>query len=757
MAPVCRWFPPVRYSSFGAAALGYFVPIVLLLAGASYGQAPPTSSSSAPDVLQQHYEAARTYGLGGDQARALAEYKAFLAEAFRRVGDAWAAAGDMKQAGDYLSDALKLAPDDPNILVDRASAYLEEGKFPEAKSAAEKALRPGPTNVRAEYVIARAFFEEGKYEEAKEHLEKAVVASPTLEIGYALGATYLNLKDLTRARLLFDEMITGLGDTPGLRLLIARAYRETEYWDEAVAELKKAAAKYPKAPQIHYFLGLAYLGRDNDAGIPAAIVEFRAELKNNPDDARTHYLLGYSLFKQHDVPAAETELLRTTALDPQNADAWIYLGQLYAENNRQKDAETVLRKGLAMVKDDSMGSMVDRAHYTLARILLDSGRREEGLKELAASEQIRKQRLQRQIAQQQAASDAPDLKAAELSSTEDKKGTPEQRAKAQAYIDQLRPAMADAFNNLGVGAASQKDFAAAVTYFQKAAGWDPALENVDRNLGMAAFYGGQYQDAVVPLERHLQHHSDDLRARAALGLSYFSLENYAKTLQTLQPIQLEVNGDEGLSSAYSLSLVKTGKYDEGMQRLKTLENAHPNSADVHLLLGEAYAEQKIYATAIEEFHRALALDPNAGHTHFLLGLALIHQGSLADAIPELRTALRLNPADVAAKYHLAFSLAQTQQKEEAQKLLLQVIQQDAHHADAYYQLGKLQLEDGEPKQAIANLETASKLSPESEYMHYQLAMAYRRDSRTEDAEREMKLYEALKDQRRGSHEQFQPN
>jgi len=34
-------------------------------------------------------------------------------------------------------------------------------------------------------------------------------------------------------------------------------------------------------------------------------------------------------------------------------------------------------------------------------------------------------------------------------------------------------------------------------------------------------------------------------------------------------------------------------------------------------------------------------------------------------------------------------------------------------------------------------------------MHYQLAMAYRRESRSEDADRELKLYQTLKNRQRG--------
>jgi tetratricopeptide (TPR) repeat protein len=119
--------------------------------------------------------------------------------------------------------------------------------------------------------------------------------------------------------------------------------------------------------------------------------------------------------------------------------------------------------------------------------------------------------------------------------------------------------------------------------------------------------------------------------------------------------------------------------------------------------------------------------------------------------------LTANPGDGATKYHLAVALLQSEQKEEAQKLLAEVIQQDPRYADAYYQLGKLQLDSGDAKRAITNLESAVALSPRSDYIHYQLSLAYGRESREDDAKREMQLYQALKTERRGDHEQPRSN
>jgi tetratricopeptide (TPR) repeat protein len=713
----------------------------------------PHHSETPHDTLIRHYDSARKFQVAGDQSQAAGEYKAFLAEALRRIANASTHAGDLERSGEFFEEALSFSPKAADLYVDYSALRLQEGKLPEAKALATKALQLAPKNTAAHSVLGRTLFNQGEYEAAREHLEAATATAANFDNGYFLGMTYIKLNDLNRAALLFRAMAAGLGDTAQLHLYFARAYRDGEQFDQAIEELKKATAKDSRLPQVHYFQGLAYLGRDGESGFPAAVPEFRTELKNNPEDARTHYLLGYVLLRQHNLEEAETELARAGELDPQNPDPFIYLGQVYLEINRFKEAETAARKAIALTKDVSRnGYQLNRSYYVLARVLQSTGRPEEAAKAMALSEELRNRLSRPALGGKEKFPDAPNLSREE----ESIRSTPpvaalarEERHKLEAYENQLKPAIADAYNNLGVAAAGRNDFADALAFFQKASRWNPSLETLDRNLGMAAFYARQYVQAVEPLERHLQSHVDDTRVRAALGLSLFDLKNYPKVLETLSLIKTEVESDPGLAYAFAVSLMKTGDYTEGVDRLKALAARNPHSADVHLMLGEAFADQEEYPTALEEFRKALAIEPNQPRTHFLIGLALIHQGNPAEAASELRTALKLDPADLKTRYHLAFALLQAQQKDEARTLLQEVIQENPNNADAYYQLGKLQLEQGETKAAISNLETGTKISPDSDYVHYQLSLAYRRDLRTEDAEREMKLYQELKDRHRG--------
>jgi tetratricopeptide (TPR) repeat protein len=717
------------------------------------------------DSFQQHYDAARTFQLSGDQQRAAAEYGVFLAGALRSSAKASFELGELARAANLFDQALQISPDDPDTRLDYAQLLIQQEKLSEARSSAEKVLALTPDNARAHSLLGQVLFAQKDYRGAREHLEVAVVDAPGFDVAYLLGITYLKLNDTGRARLVFDDLVAGFGDTARIHIYFGMAYRKGELYDDAILELKKALSKDSTIRQAHYFLALAYLARDGESGFGAALAELQAEVKVNPNDARTHYLLGYIAMKQRNFHEAEVELSRSTALDPQNPDSLLYLGQLYADADRSAEAEAAMRKAIALTKDEARNDFqISRAHYVLGRILQSKGNPEEGKKELLLSSDLRQRSLANMRSQLAAPGSAKDVTGKKddfpganlLQETESQVGaptaesvSPEQEKKVRAYLDQLKPAIADAYNNLGVILAGRKEFGPAAEYFRNAGEWNPSLETLDRNWGMAAFYAARYQDAVPPLTRQLQKQPGDVRVRAALGLCLFMVQNFNGTLDTLKPIQSEVDGDPGLAYAFAVSLVKTGSYDEGVRRLKSMEEANPNSADIHMLLGSALADQHEYDTALQEYRKSLAIDPNQAQTHYLAGLALIRNGHPKDAVEELRTALKQSPSDVSAKYHLAFSLIQIQQKEEAQSLLREVIQQDPKRADAYYELGKLQLEQGDTKGAVASLETGTKVGPDADYIHYQLAMAYRHDSREEDAQREIKLYQTLKNRQRG--------
>src|SRR3954469_21756274 len=118
---------------------------------------------------------------------------------------------------------------------------------------------------------------------------------------------------------------------------------------------------------------------------------------------------------------------------------------------------------MALTKDISRGDyQINRDHYVLGRILLKKNQKDEAEKELAISKELRDHVRNPEALKQELAG----LRGSPTGAPKEIHTSPETRREADALVNQLRPAIADAYNNLGVIFAGQKQFATAMEYFQ---------------------------------------------------------------------------------------------------------------------------------------------------------------------------------------------------------------------------------------------------------------------------------------------------
>ena len=85
------------------------------------------------------------------------------------------------------------------------------------------------------------------------------------------------------------------------------------------------------------------------------------------------------------------------------------------------------------------------------------------------------------------------------------------------------------------------------------------------------------------------------------------------------------------------------------------------------------------------------------------------------------------PSDADAKYNLGFVYLQQSKADEAATLFQQVLSAHPDDANAQYQIGKILMDRGDLSDAVEHLETATRLSPQTDYMHYQLQAATARN------------------------------
>jgi tetratricopeptide (TPR) repeat protein len=584
-----------------------FLLALCLLIGMVPGSGAQTASAPSGDPLQQHYEAAAKFLQAGDQGRAAAEYQAFLALALHRIANGKADAGQFDAADPLFREAISFSPGDLDLQFDYANACFDADKLLQAKSLAQTvANSPGATRA-ARLLLGRVLFHLGEFEPARQQLEPVFAEKPEFNVGYLLTKIYLLLHQEQAARDLIQGMAENFGDTAQNRIFFGRAYSETDHSEEAIAEFHQALAQDSRAPDAHYYLGLTYLGHNESAGYAQAVPEFRAELQINPNDFRSHYMLGYIALKQRNFSEAESELLSALASAPHDLQSLLQLAEVYTDTSRLPEAEKTLRNAISIAANNPESEgQAGRAHYLLGRILEKTGRAQEAAQEMKIVADIQKRLGPSSM--QTADENAGEKKTKEAQDAPKQGGvSPEKLAQLSQFIDRLKPGVADAYNSLGAIASGERDFATAVKYFQQARAWDASLPGLDRNLGAALFYSGEYVDAVQPLRRHLQTQPDDLPGRSMLALSLYQTGDFRGVIEALQPVSSQITPDRNLYFAYADSYYQLGKFqldagqtDAAVTSLEAAEKLSPQNPAVHVQLALAYRRAGREADAKKE-------------------------------------------------------------------------------------------------------------------------------------------------------------
>jgi len=471
--------------------------------------------------LKRDYDAAQQARSQGDMARAAGYSKLFIVHALNLLAQNFENVGDYDEAASLFDEGLLLDPGDIEMRLDYVQEAVAAGDLEKAVQLAREAVERAPRNASAHLALGRVLLLKKDNLQAQKQMEMAVALDPNYVDGLGLARADLTLKQETQAATIFREMLKGFGDTAQLHMDIGLQYAETDYSERAEEEFKKAIAEDDKLPGAHYSLGAAYLQNMGEMNFSRAAAEFRKELEISPNDLLSHSQLGYIAMKQHDFPEAETELLRASTLAPQDPDIDFMLGQLYMEMNQPAKAEAALRRSIELTRDLSRNNyQVQRAHYLLARVLMQSGKAEEARQQIQISNGL----LQQMDQAKQGKTVGPAHGEAPAQFPSNNMSRPavinaQQLQQAKAVEAKLAPVIADSYNNLGVISAIHKDYKQATAYFQDTARWAPGLEGLDLNWGRAAFLDGQFEQAIPPLQRYLQSHPADESARSMLTTS----------------------------------------------------------------------------------------------------------------------------------------------------------------------------------------------------------------------------------------------
>jgi len=178
-----------------------------------------------------------------------------------------------------------------------------------------------------------------------------------------------------------------------------------------------------------------------------------------------------------------------------------------------------------------------------------------------------------------------------------------------------------------------------------------------------------------------------------------------------------------------------------MQASEELATTAPASVQAEQLEAEAFESHEEWDKAIAQYHKILEQNPERRGIHYRVGRILLSKTppDVENGKNELEQELKVDPDNAAAEFMLGETARQAGQWEEAIGHFSRASKIDEGFQEAYLALGMSLNSAGKFSDAIRPLQSYVKMQPGDPAGHYQLATAYARIGRKEEADREMTL------------------
>jgi tetratricopeptide (TPR) repeat protein len=260
-----------------------------------------------------------------------------------------------------------------------ALAYYKQGQISEASIELATLHREQPAERQVLLLLADCRLRQGNNTAVVELLSGLEKKNPDdLAIAYLLGTALLRDKQIERGQLIIDRILRN-GDSAESRLLLGTAKMTAEEFEAAIPDLQRAAELNPKLPEVHSYLGNAYVQTGDTASARSA---FQKELELNPNDFASNLQLAALLRLDHDYPAALDLLNRALRVRPGDLRAEYQLAsvELAAGNldSARARLESILKRAPGFVE----------AHISLATVYYRLKRKPDGDHEKALAQKL---------------------------------------------------------------------------------------------------------------------------------------------------------------------------------------------------------------------------------------------------------------------------------------------------------------------------------------------------------------------------------
>jgi tetratricopeptide (TPR) repeat protein len=306
----------------------------------------------------------------------------------------------------------------------------------------------------------------------------------------------------------------------------------------------------------------------------------------------------------------------------------------------------------------------------------------------------------------------------------------------------IEPGRADALSNLGAAYVRLGQYDDAVKHYDAALASEPMNGAVRLNLALAYYKSARPQLAIPHLKRVLASDPEAKSAFLVLADCYLQTGQEREAIALLKPREQMFGADLAYAYVLGTALLRVDELVEGQKYVDRIFGAGA-SAEAHLLMGIAHLGRQDTRSARVELEQAVKLNPRLPTAHSLYGRTLLALGDEPGAEREFRRELDLNVNDFEANLQLGHMRRQAHRLADAAAYLERALAVRPNDLAARKLLGDLRLQTGRLDEAVAIFEAMVKEAPDFIPAHVQLATAYNRMKRPEDARRHREIVDRL--------------
>ncbi len=406
-------------------------------------------------------------------------------------------------------------------------------------------------------------------------------------------------------------------------------------------------------------------------------------------NARAHFHVGHFLTKVNAVKQGLPFLKTAIALDPQYSDAYLVLGQNYAQQRRWDAAIANYTQQIKLSPDNTF------THTLIGDALIRKG-------DFEAAFFHYRTFLSPDSAPAKPKSELDADAYMWLAKALKKLNRLESAVNVYQQVATLKPKDALVLNELGVVLTKLERWEEAIAVLKRAqtlinsdqSGESTVFgaEAISHNLGDALAGSGQVEEALKILRQSTQNSTDSPLMAITLSKVLLQAGQKQEARQILQ------------------TALKKGNFPLAFVGIDTTVEAK-----LEMLLGQLYFDLKQYDLALRHYQQAVQLDPDFAVGHYALGNILRRQGKPDQAIPAYEKALTLQPRNIffTSQYYSGRGLALLAQGKVDAAIadLERAAQLNPSNVEALHGLGKALLQQNKASAAIPYLETAYDLNP----------------------------------------------